>query len=143
MQFEFSNLIMYEFKFEFRQMNIQNRDNFFTAGAHAIKKIKIFCSCSRFKTIPQLFSTIKIVIVVVRIVEQQTIFRSDLLFLFNNLNIFLMNSNLNGFIRVQVRVQKKYFFEFKFGKMIQFSRVQVRVRSPVSNNDIGTDILQK
>jgi len=56
--------------------------------------------------------------------EQQTIFRSDLLFLFNNLNIFLMNSN--NFIRV--RVQKKYFFEFKFefGKMIEF----FRVRSP-------------
>ena len=27
-------------------MNIQNRDNFFTAGAPAIKKIKIFRSCS-------------------------------------------------------------------------------------------------
>ena len=85
-------------------MNIQNRDNFFTAGAHAIKKIKIFRSCSRLKTIPQLFSTIKIASVVVTI-EQQTIFRSDLLFLFNNLNIFLMNSN--SFVRVQVRVQKK------------------------------------
>ena len=83
---------LFEFKFEFRQKNVQNRDNFFTAGAHAIKKIKIFRSCSRFKTIPQLFSTIKIVSVVVT-VEQQTIFRSDLLFLFNNLNIFLMNSN--------------------------------------------------
>ena len=35
-------------------------------------------------------------------------------------------------MRVQVRVQKKYFFEFKFefGKMIEFFRVQVRVRSP-------------
>ena len=90
-------------------MNIQNRDNFFTAGAHAIKKnkkIKIFRSCSRFKTIPHLFSTIEIVNVVVT-VEQQTIFRSDLLFLFNNLNIFLMNSN--SFIRVQVRVQKNIF----------------------------------
>ena len=34
--------------------------------------------------------------------------------------IFLMNSN--GFMRVQVRVQKKYFFEFKFecSKMIEF-----------------------
>ena len=35
---------------------------------------------------------------------------------------------------MQVRVQKKYFFEFKFkfGKMIEFFRVrvQVRVRSP-------------
>ena len=38
-KFEFSNLIIYEFKFEFRQMNIQNRDNFFTAGAHEINKI--------------------------------------------------------------------------------------------------------
>ena len=48
---EFSNLIFtsstkirfFEFKFEFRQMNIQNHDNFFTAGAHAIrmKKIKV------------------------------------------------------------------------------------------------------
>ena len=60
--------------------------------------------------------------------EQQTTFRSDLLFLFNNLNIFLINSN--SFMRVQVRVQKKYFFEFKFkfefGKMIEF----FRVRSP-------------
>ena len=46
-----------------------------------------------------------------------------------------MNSNSNSFIRVQVRVrvQKKYFFEFKFefGKMIEFFRLQVRVRSPV------------
>ena len=70
---------------------------------------------------------------VVVTIEQQTIFRSDLLFLFNNLNIFLMNSN--SFIRFQVRVQKKHFFgfEFKFGKMIEFFRVrvQVRVRSPV------------
>ena len=52
-KFEFSNLTFtnsssssikisfFEFKFEFRQMNIQNRHNFFTAGAHAIKKIKI------------------------------------------------------------------------------------------------------
>ena len=48
-KFEFSNLIFtsstkisfFEFKFEFRQTNIQNRNNFFTAGAHAIKKIKI------------------------------------------------------------------------------------------------------
>ena len=84
-------------------MNIQNQDNFFIAGAYAIKKIKIFRSRSRFKTIPQLFSTIEIVSAVVTI-EQQTIFRSDLLFHFNNLNIFLMNSN--SFIRVQ----KKYFF---------------------------------
>ena len=44
---EFSNLIFTSstkisfFKFKFRQINIQNRDNFFTAGAHAIKKIKI------------------------------------------------------------------------------------------------------
>ena len=62
-KFKFSNLIIYEFKFEFekisffqfkfesRQMNIQNRDNFFTVGAHAIKMIKIFCSRNRFKTI--------------------------------------------------------------------------------------------
>ena len=50
----------------------------------------------------QLFSTIEIVSVVVTI-EQQTTCRSDLSFLFNNLNIFLMNSN--SFIRVQ----KKYF----------------------------------
>ena len=70
-------------------MNIQNRDNFFTAGTQAIKKIKTFRSCSRFKTIPQLFSTIEIVSVVVTI-EQHTIFRSDLLFFFNNLNIVLM-----------------------------------------------------
>ena len=71
-----------EFKFELRQINIQNRDNFFTAGAHAIKKIKIFRSCSRFKTIPQLFSTIEIVIVVVTIEQQTTFFfRGDLLFL--------------------------------------------------------------
>ena len=80
-------------------MNIQNRDNFFTAGAHSIKKIKIFCSCSRFKAIPQLISTIEIVSSVVTI-EQQTILRSDLLFLFDKSSIFLMNSN--SFIRVQV-----------------------------------------
>ena len=36
------------------------------------------------------------------------IFRNDFLILFNNLNIFLVNSK--SFI--QVRVQKKYFFEF-------------------------------
>ena len=106
-------------------MNIQIRDNFFTAGAHAIKKIKIFRVCSRFQTIPQMFSTIEIVNVVVTI-EQQNIFRSDFLFLFNNLNIFRMNSN--SFIRAQVRVQKKYFFEF--GKMTEFFRVQVGVRNP-------------
>ena len=37
---------------------------------------------------------------------------------------------------VQVRVQKKYFFEFKFefGKMIEFFRVQVRVRSPACDH---------
>ena len=100
-------------------MNIQNRDNFFTACAHAIKKIKILRSCNSFKTIPQLFGTIEIVSVVVTI-EEKTIFRSNRLFLFNNLNkpICLMNSN--RFIRVQVRVQKKYFFEFEFGKMIAF-----------------------
>ena len=73
-------------------MNIQNLDNFFTADAHAITKIKIFRSCSRFKTIPPLFSTIEIVSVVVT-TEQQIISCSDLLFLFNNLNIFLVNSN--------------------------------------------------
>ena len=97
-------------------MNIQNRDNFFIAGARVIKKINVFRLCSRFKTIvPQLFSTIEIVSFVVTI-KQQTIFRSDLLFLFNHLNIFLMNSN--SFIRVQ----KKYFFKFKFEfcKMIEF-----------------------
>ena len=119
-------------------MNIKNRDNFFTADAHAIKKIKIFRSCSRFKTIPQLFSTIEIVSVVVTI-ERQTIFRCDLLIFFKNLNIFLMNSN--SFILVEVRVQKKYFFEFKFkfefGKMIEFFRVRSRVRNQIeelSNN---------
>ena len=84
--------------FEFRQMNIQNRGNFFTAGAQPIKKIKIFRSCSRFKTMPQLFSTIEIVSVVVTI-AQQTVFRSDLLHLFNNLNIVGVNSN--SYIRVQ------------------------------------------
>ena len=57
-------------------MNIRNQDNFFTAGAHAIKKRKIFCSCSRFKTIPQLFSTSEIVSVVVTM-EQENIFRSQ------------------------------------------------------------------
>ena len=48
-KFEFSNLIFTSSSssstkisfFEFRQMNIQNRDIFFTAGAHAIKKMKI------------------------------------------------------------------------------------------------------
>ena len=66
-------------------MNIQNRDNFFSAGAHAIKRIKIFRSCSRLKTIPELFSTIEIVSVVVAI-EQQIIFRIDLLFCFQQFN---------------------------------------------------------
>ena len=28
--------------------------------------------------------------------------------------------NSHSFMRVQVRVQKKYFFEFEFGKMIEF-----------------------
>ena len=52
---------------------------------------------------PQLFTTIETVSVVVRI-EQQTIFRSVLLFLFNNLNIFPMNSNSSSekvFFRVR------------------------------------------
>ena len=50
-KFEFSNLIFtsssptkiifFGFKFEFRQRNMQNRDNFFTARVHANKKIKI------------------------------------------------------------------------------------------------------
>ena len=88
----FTKISFCEFKFEFRQINIQNRDNFFTAGAYAIKKIKMFCWCGRFKTISQLFSAIEIVCVVVT-AEQQTIFCSDLLFLFNNLNVFLMNSD--------------------------------------------------
>ena len=44
--------------------------------------------------------------------EQQTIFRSDLLFLFNNLNIFLLYSN--SFMRVQ----KIHFFEFKFEALL-------------------------
>ena len=59
----------------------------------------------RFKTIPQQFSTIETVSVVVTI-KQQTIFCSDLLFLLNNLNIFPMNSNCF----IQVGVKKKYFF---------------------------------
>ena len=47
-----------------------------------------------------------------------------------------MNLNSNNFIGVQVRVQKNYFFEFKFefGKITEFFRVrvqvQVGVRSP-------------
>ena len=56
---EFFNLIIYEFKFAFDKNklfgfqvrvdadNTQYRDNFFTAGVHAIKKIKIFRWCSR------------------------------------------------------------------------------------------------
>ena len=67
---------------------------------------------------PQLFSTMEIVSVVV-IIEQQTIFRSDLLFLFNNSDIFLMKSN--SFIRVQ----KKFF------RVRQNDRVGVR--SPSTN----------
>ena len=39
-----------------------------------------------------------------------------------------MNSNSNSFI--PIRFQKKYVFKFEFGKMIEFFRVQVRVRSP-------------
>ena len=44
--------------------------------------------------------------------------------------------NSNSFMRVQVRVQKKYFFGYKFesGKTIEFFRVQVRVRSPGEEN---------
>ena len=47
--------------------------------------------------------------------------------------------NSNSFIRVQVRVQKKYFFEFEleFGKMIDFFRVRVR-RSPDSQSQYFT-----
>ena len=45
--------------------------------------------------------------------------------------------NSNNFIRVQVRVrvQKNCFFEFKFefGKITDFFRVQVQVRSPAKN----------
>ena len=47
--------------------------------------------------------------------------------------------NSNSLVRVLVRVQKKYFFEFKFefGKMIEFfqARVQVRVRSPAQEHE--------
>jgi len=48
--------------------------------------------------------------------------------------------NSNSFIRVQVRVKKKYFFEF--GKMIEFFRVrvQVRVRSPDTNATVRDDV---
>ena len=49
--------------------------------------------------------------------------------------------NSNGCMWVQVRVHKKYFFEFKFefGKMIEFFRVQVRVCSSASyTNRIST-----
>ena len=90
-------------------MNIQN--NFFIAGAHAIKKIKLFRSCRRFKTIPQLFSTIEIVSVVVTI-EQQTVFCNDHLFLLNNLDIFLMKSN--SFIGFKFKCE----FKFEFRKSI-------------------------
>ena len=67
-------------------------------------------------------------------IEQQTIFRSDLLFLFNNLNIVLINSN--SF----VQVQKKYFFEFKFvfDKMIEFKfEFAALVKSPITCNRRG------
>ena len=50
-------------------MNIQNQDNLLTPGAHAIKKIKIFRSSTRFKTIPPLFSTIEIVSIVITIFD--------------------------------------------------------------------------
>ena len=41
-----------------------------------------------------------------------------------------MNPNLNNFMRDQVRVQKKFFFDlkFEFGKMFEFFRVRVQVR---------------
>ena len=67
--------------------------------------------------------------------EPQTIRRSDLLFLFNNFNIFLLNSN--SFMRV--RVQEKYFFEFKFGKMIEFEFkfAALRRTAPTSVRVIG------
>ena len=44
--------------------------------------------------------------------------------------------NSNSFMRV--RVQKKIFFEFTFGKIIEFSRVQVRVL--LSTPEPGYDI---
>ena len=100
-------------------MNIRNRDNFFTAGAHAIKKIKIFRSCSRFKTIPQLFSTIETVSALVTI-KQQTIFRSDLFIFFQQFK-YLFNE-LEQFFSSSSSSSQKIFFEFKFefGKMIEF-----------------------
>ena len=54
--------------------------------------------------------------------------------------------NSNSFMRV--RVQKKHFFEFKFefGKMIEFFRVQVRVRSPdlnITSIETATGFLKK
>ena len=65
-------------------MNIQNRENYFTAGAHAIKQIKIFRSCSRFKTISQLLNNHQNCQCCGHN-EQKTMFRGDLLFLFYNL----------------------------------------------------------
>ena len=40
-------------------------------------------------------------------------------------------------MRVQVRVQNKYFFKFEFGEMIEFFRIQVR--SPVLDVQQQTD----
>ena len=76
-KFEFSNLIIYEFEFDksklFRvQVRVQVDEypksrQLFHPRAHAIKKIKIFRSSTRFKTIPPLFSTIEIVSIVITI----------------------------------------------------------------------------
>ena len=43
-----TKITCFAFKFEFWQLNIPNQNNFFTTSAHAIKKMKIFCLCSRF-----------------------------------------------------------------------------------------------
>ena len=40
-------------------------------------------------------------------------------------------TNLDSFIRFQVRVQQNYFFVSEFGKNTEFFRVQVRIRSTV------------
>jgi len=75
-------------------MNIQNRDNFFTAGAHAIKKIKIFRSCSKFKIIPQLFSTIEIASVVVTIFGVSFEGRTVVFVAEMSMKMFILASNI-------------------------------------------------
>ena len=78
-----------EFKFEFAAVDF--------IGCNGMNK-QTTCSFSFGKIITSIYTDCDYL-------EQQTTFRRDLLFLFNNSNIFLLNSN--SFMRV--RVQKNIF----------------------------------